>query len=128
MSLCIAAAGKTVAIAVTTFTLSWTHSIEKVEWRESYAVTEHGLVPGEAAVKGSGAGMEPGAGAVLRDGWWVWNPPAKPLPRLVLAASGATGAGWRLCHSGGCVELGATSGDETVVRRCAEDGPADPVR
>jgi hypothetical protein len=122
MSLCLLAAGKTMVIATSAFTLSWTHSVEKVKWRESYAVTEHGLVLGEAAVKGSGAGMEPGEGAVLNDGWWVWHPPAKPLTRLALAASGATGSGWRLCHLGGCVELGALSGDETVLSRCDGDG------
>ncbi|MEZ5450817.1 MAG: DUF1850 domain-containing protein [Thiolinea sp.] len=37
-------------------------------------MTEQGLQLLQARVKGSGAGMEPGDDAVLKDGWWVWQP------------------------------------------------------
>ncbi|MCO5730508.1 DUF1850 domain-containing protein [Rhizobium sp. SSA_523] len=119
MSLCLVAAGKTAVLAVSAFTLSWTHSVEKVEWREHYAVTPAGLVLTEAAVKGSGAGMEPGDGAVLREGWWVWRPDRKPLPKLDLAASGATVSDWQLCHADGCLDLGKAAGADTQIMPCS---------
>jgi Uncharacterized conserved protein len=118
MSLCLAAGGKLTVLAVSAFSLSWTHSVQKTEWREDWAVTPAGLEILEAAVKGSGAGMEPGDGAVLRDGWWVWRPETRTVPELRLAASGATGSGWTLCHADGCVELGAKVGDEVVLTAC----------
>ena len=118
MTLCIAMAGKVVAISATAFSLSWTHSVEKVEWREDWSVSPAGLELRLARVKGSGAGMEPGDNAVLIDGWWQWQPVLPPIPELRLAASGATGAGWRLCHSGGCLTLGAIAGDDSVIAPC----------
>jgi hypothetical protein len=111
-------AGKVVAISATAFSLSWTHSVEKVEWREDWSVSPAGLELRLARVKGSGAGMEPGDNAVLIDGWWQWQPVLQPIPELRLAASGATGAGWRLCHSGGCLMLGAVAGDDSVIAPC----------
>ena len=40
---------------------------------------------------------------------------------IVLAASGATGAGWELCAGGTCLELGAEAGQPVIVRAgCAE--------
>lgn len=124
MSLCILAAGKLTTLAALSFSLSWTHSVEKVEWREQWLVlpagqvTPAGLVLLEAAVKGSGAGMEPGEGARLRDGWWVWKPTLPARPELVLAASGATVSPWTLCAQGECREIGAVSGAPVVVRPC----------
>ena len=50
---------------------------------------EAGLQIVEARVEGSGAGMEPGEGAVLRDGWWIYKPELPPQREIVLAASGA---------------------------------------
>ena len=67
MSLCIALAVTVLTIPATTFSLSWVHSVEKVEWREEWAVTSSGLQLKQASVKGSGAGMEPGEGAGLED-------------------------------------------------------------
>ena len=63
----------------------------------------------QAAVKGSGAGMEPGPGGHFENGWWVWAPKLPPVPSLVLAASSKTPSAWRLCAEQ-CVDLGATSG------------------
>lgn len=119
MSLCILAAGKTVTLAAAAFTLSWTHSVERTRWQEDWKVSPAGLQVVAARVKGSGAGMEPPEGSVLRDGWWVYAPRIGPQPRLVLAASGATGEGWTLCTVMGCRELGGTAGEPTVLERCA---------
>ena len=118
MSLCILAAGKTTVLAVSAFTLSWTHSVEKTRWQEEWQVTPAGLEIVEARVKGSGAGMDPPEGAVLKDGWWTYVP--KIGARLVvrLAASGATGAGWLLCADRTCLELGAEAGEPVELSAC----------
>ena len=118
MSLCILAAGKLTTLAISAFTLSWVHSVQKTEWRESWAATPAGLELREAAVKGSGAGMEPGPDVRLRDGWWTWNPRIAPQRQLSLAASGATPTAWRLCHEGGCLELGSKAGEDVVLTPC----------
>ena len=117
---CILAAGKTLALALTAFTLSWTHSVEKTEWREDWAVTPAGFQLTEARVKGSGAGMDPGEGAHEEDGWWIWTPKAPAIPELVLASSGATVSPWRLCYDQGCLDLGAAAGDPVVIAPCAD--------
>lgn len=118
MALCVMAAGKATAIALTAFTLSWTHSVEKTEWRESWAIEGDRLALTQAEVKGSGAGMDPGEGAVLKDGWWVWTPDLAPVESLSLAASGATVSAWHLCHDGGCTDLGALPGDGIMLKPC----------
>lgn len=119
MSVCLVAGTKAMTFAVSVFSLAWTHSVQKTEWREDWAVTPAGLQIKTARVKGSGAGMEPGEGAVLKDGWWEWQPANPPIAELRLAASGATGGGWRFCHAGGCVELGAKAGEDVVIAPCA---------
>ena len=118
MSLCILAGSAVTALAVSTFTLAWEHSVERVAWAETWRVEPAGLRLVEARVKGSGAGMDPGPGARAEAGWWVWTPDAAPLPELVLAASGATAGGWRLCHRGGCLTLGAAPGPPLRLRPC----------
>jgi hypothetical protein len=116
--LCILAAGRTIALAATAFTLSWTHSVEKTRWEEDWRLAPSGLELVEARVKGSGAGMEPPAGAVLEGGWWTYRPALPPLPALVLASSGATGAGWTLCADGRCMEIGAAAGAAVELGSC----------
>jgi hypothetical protein len=126
MSLCILAAGKTVTLAATTFTLAWTHSVEKTHWQEDWKVLPSGLQIVEARIKGSGAGMEPPQGSVLRNGWWVYAPGTGPQPRLALAASGATGEGWTLCTAQGCRELGKAAGDTILLEPCGPEGSSQP--
>ena len=126
MSLCIVAAGKTITLAVTAFTLSWTHSVEKTRWQENWKIMPAGLQIVEARVKGSGAGMEPAEGAVLRDGWWVYAPKLPPQRKLVLGASGATAAGWTLCAGDNCQEIGAAAGAPVELTPCAETGSSQP--
>lgn len=109
-------AGKALSLATGAFTLAWTHSVEAVEWRETWLVSDQ-LKLIEARVKGSGAGMEPGEGAKLIDGWWVWSPDVA-VERLNLAASGATGGGWNLCADGTCQEIGEVPGEPVEIRPC----------
>lgn len=121
MSLCILAAGKTMVLAVSAFTLSWTHSVEKTRWEEDWHITAAGLEIAEARVKGSGAGIDPPEGTVLKDGWWVYRPALPARQELVLAASGATGNGWTLCAGGKCMELGKEAGAAVELSACALD-------
>lgn len=102
-----------------TFSLEWTHSVEQIRWHEDWRVEGGALRITRAAVKGSGAGMEPGRGARLEAGWWVWEPEARPVPQLVLAASGLTPSPWRLCAGARCVDLGASASAPLILRPCA---------
>lgn len=117
MAACLLVAGKPLALLASVFTLSWTHSVEKTGWEETWRIDGPTLRLEEARVRGSGAGMDPGEGAHLQDGWWVWAPDLS-VPQVVLAASGATGAGWRLCSGGECQELGEEPGAALSVRPC----------
>jgi len=115
-------AGVTKTLAVAAFTLVWTHSIEKIDWRENWRVTPQGLELVEARVKGSGAGMEPPPEARLVDGWFVWQPHRAPMPEVVLGNSGLAGE-WRLCTKGGCRTLSTILGHDvgphpTTMRAC----------
>lgn len=123
MSLCVLAAGKTVVLAVSAFTLSWTHSVERTEWREDWLVEPAGLRLVEARIRGSGAGMEPGVDAVLENGWYVYRPRLPPQPSLLLAASGATREGWLLCSGGDCLTLGAVAGEAVGIAPCVDGRP-----
>lgn len=107
--LCVAAGGKLLALAATTFTLSWTHSVERTTWFEAWRVTGDRLQVVTARVEGPGAGIALPEGATMTPTGWVYRPDLPPLPRLVLAASGTTPSGWRLCALGSCRVLGATA-------------------
>lgn len=109
MSLCLIGAGVSVAMAWTAFTLSWIHTVEKVEWQEDWRVSTNGLQIVEARVKGTGAGMEPPPDARLDGGWWRYRPQVPTLPRLVLARSEVVDD-WYLCRNGNCVAVGALLG------------------
>lgn len=122
MSLCLISAGVTKTLVVAAFTLVWTHSIEKIDWRETWRVTPQGLELVEARVKGSGAGMEPSPEARLMDGWFVWQPHRAPMPEVVLGNSGMAGEWW-LCANGTCRTLSAILGHDvgvhtTTMRAC----------
>ncbi|MGF7177164.1 DUF1850 domain-containing protein [Azospirillum doebereinerae] len=118
--LCLTALGGALLAALPgpSFTLSWTHSIEKTEWREEWRVEAQRLVPVEARVQGTGAGMEPGPDARQVDGWLVWVPNLPPQDSLTLAASSFT-ADHRLCAGGDCRPLADWTGrrDEPVTLR-----------
>ncbi len=117
MSACLMIGATALSLAAGVFDLSWTHSVEKVEWRERWRVEDGALHLTRAWVRGSGAGMEPGPEARLEDGWWVWAP-RLTTPALDLAASGATGAGWTLCADGQCREIGTAPGEALHLTPC----------
>jgi hypothetical protein len=124
LSLCLASAGLVKALSIATFTLVWTHSIEKVDWQEDWRVTPEGLVLTQARVKGSGAGMEPPPEARLINGWFQWRPKQPAMPQVVLGNSGAAGE-WRLCANGDCRTLSELLGhpigaNVTTMSICAK--------
>lgn len=121
MSLCLSGTGKAVSLALSTFTLAWTHSVERIGWEEDWRVTPTGLEIVEARVKGSGAGMEPPPEATLEAGWWRWHPGGGAKAVVVLRRSGAT-ADWRLCTREGCRPLGDfIDADPVALSRCSDD-------
>lgn len=120
-ALCILAAGKTTVIAASVFSLSWTHSVQKTEWVEKWTIAPESLMLTEARVRGSGAGMEPPADAKLIDGWWVYRPKLPAQKSVLLASSGATGSGWRLCASDRCIDLGIVADAPITLSPCKED-------
>ena len=117
MGACLLVSGKVMALAAPLFTLGWTHSVEKVEWEETWRIDGPRLVLEQARVKGSGAGMEPPPEARRVEGWYVWKP-ERSESRLTLAASGATGSGWRLCVAGQCRSLGEAAGGPVHLAPC----------
>jgi hypothetical protein len=88
------------------FTLAWTHSVEKTRWEERYRVESGAIVPVEARIRGSGAGMDPPPGAILRDGAWRYKPQPDALPRLRVTISPYAGD-YELCAEDGCTPLSA---------------------
>ena len=108
IGLCIAAAGLAVALPLQAFTLAWTHSIEKIRWEEDYRIVDTGagaadarLALVEARIRGSGAGMEPPEGAVLKEGVWHYRPAIAPQRALRLARSPYV-ADYQFCVDGNC--------------------------
>jgi hypothetical protein len=94
--ICLAAGALHAFVASSGFTLAWMHSIEKIRWEEDYRIVAGKLVLEEARIRGTGAGMEPPEGAVLRGGTWHYRPRLAPLARLSLARSTYT-ADYELC-------------------------------
>lgn len=117
MSGCLMVGAVLMQLSQPAFTLHWTHSVEKVEWVESWQIEVDGLRLTGARVKGSGAGMEPDDSAVLQDGWWVWQTDRR-LPALELAASGATVGGWHICDGTSCTEIGQSAGTPIRLAPC----------
>jgi hypothetical protein len=104
MPLCLAAGAIAATLATESFTLAWTHSIEKARWEEDWRVAGRSLVLDEARVRGSGAGMEPPPGAVFADGAWRYRPALPPQAVVRLAHSPYT-AGYELCAADRCAPL-----------------------
>ena len=102
--LCLTAGTVTAMLALSSFTLAWTHSIEKVRWEEDWHVAKGRLVLSEARIRSSGAGMEPPTDAVLKNGVWHYRPTLAPQAQLRLAHSPYAG-GYELCHNEACTPL-----------------------
>jgi hypothetical protein len=109
-AVCLIVAGVVSATLPTEqFTLSWSHSVEKTRWEETYRVDGDRLALIEARIQGMGAGMEPPDGARFADAWWIWRPNVPPLPALELSRSPYT-PDYDICFALRCAELGALTG------------------
>ena len=99
LGLCLGLAGTIWAqVPAEQMPLSWTHTIEKIRWAEDYRLTNKGFILEQARVKGSGAGMEIPADAVLKDGSWHYKPNLPILPILKLGRTPEAGD-YQLCVS-----------------------------
>ena len=108
--ICLAAGGLAETLPLSTFTLAWTHSIEKIRWEEDYRVVGKRLALDEARIRGSGAGMEPPVDARLDgNGVWHYRPKLAPLERLRLSHSPYAGS-YEICSASGCRPLAAILG------------------
>ena len=122
MSLCLAAGALSAVLAVNAFTLSWIHSIEKIRWEEDWHIEAGALVLTEARIRGTGAGMEPPVGALLKNGVWHYRPNLPPQAVLRLAHSPHAG-GYTLCTATLCAPLadrlpGIDNSAEIELRGC----------
>jgi hypothetical protein len=131
MGLCLALQArpdKSVFIPATEATLAWTHSIEKIRWEEDLRVEPPVLVDGQPAlrvvaarIRGSGSGMEPPDGAVLRDGWYHYMPTLPPRREVALVRSPYV-PDFELCVGGGCRPMShwlPGDGGVTLLSACA---------
>lgn len=106
LCIAIAVAAGAVVLPSPRLTLAWTHSVERTGWEEDYVIADKRLRLEEARIRRSGAGMEPGAGATWRDGWWRYTPQIPDLSELTLANS-SEARGYTICWDGGCHPLDA---------------------
>jgi hypothetical protein len=105
MPLCLTAGTVSVVLVANAFTLAWTHSIEKIRWEEDWQVVGERLQVVAARIRGSGAGMEPPAGAVLQEGVWHYRP-AMPAQETLLLTRSPFAADHELCDGARCRPLG----------------------
>jgi hypothetical protein len=122
-AICLALGARHVSLPADHFTLAWTHTVEKTQWQEDYAIRGNGLALTEARIQGTGAGMEPPPDALLQRGWWHYVPRLPVLPELRLTLSPYT-ADYRICWNGRCRSLAQVIGAKqrkgvVAVRPCA---------
>ena len=113
IGVCLVAAGAAISLPLQTFTLAWTHSIEKIRWEEDYRIVDRQLKLEQARIRGSGAGMEPPDGAVLKNGVWHYQPALPAQDRLRLARSPYVDD-YQLCHDGTCWPMADLAGPVEV--------------
>ena len=102
--LCLSAGPLLASLAISQFTLAWTHSIEKIRWEEDWRIAGQQLLIEEARIRGSGAGMEIPEGARLEEGVWHYRPPLPPQGELRLSHSPHAGD-YEVCVDGTCRPL-----------------------
>ena len=83
--LCLTAGGAVIKwLGITSFTLSWMHSVQKTSWEEDWQVSPEG--------------------ARFEQGIWHWVPDVKPFRELSLRRSDAVDD-WQICTKGQCQPL-----------------------
>lgn len=120
-ALCVVVGATLHTIATERFTLQWQHTVEKILWEEDYRLAGDWLYATSARVRGSGAGMEPPAGAVLVRDAWHYRPAQRWLRQLDLARS-EFGQDYSLCVDSRCRRLAdIVPLGPTTLRPCAND-------
>lgn len=114
IGLCLVAAGVAISLPLQTFTLAWNHSVEKVRWEEDYRIVGRHLEVVEARIRGSGAGMEPPHGALLKNGVWHYQPALPAQERLRLTRSSYV-ADYQMCWDGVCRPMADIAGPADVA-------------
>jgi len=125
-ALCIVVGTLLVELPARSFTLAWQHTVEKIAWEEDYVVAGSWLYMTGARVRGSGAGMEPPADAMLFNGAWHYRPADRWRRELRLARS-EFGSDYVLCIEGRCrpmPEVAPGPVGPTTLRPCS--GNASP--
>lgn len=115
-----------VFVPESSFTLAWTHSIEKTAWQEDYRVERDAqglpvLHLLSARIRGSGAGMEPPQDSVLQDGWYHYWPRTQTQQPLRLTRSEHT-PDYQWCQKNQCHPLSQwlpSDGDVTLLWPCS---------
>jgi hypothetical protein len=105
MPVCLTAGALAATLVVETFTLAWTHSIEKIRWEEDWQREGPALRIVVARIRGSGAGMEPPAEARLIGGVWHYRPTTSLHASVTLARAPGF-SDYELCNAGQCRPLG----------------------
>jgi len=120
-----------VFVPTPSFTLAWTHSIEKVRWEEDYALNldaagQPRLHATAARIRGSAAGMEPPPDAVLRGGWYHYTP-SETHPALLRLTRSEFTPDYDWCMAGRCQSLSTfIASDQGVTWAWACFGPKIP--
>jgi hypothetical protein len=105
-ALCLVAGGMRVEIPANNFTLRWQHSIEKIDWEEDYILVGAWLFLSGVRVRGSGAGMEPPAGAYFDSGRWHYRPvPDMRWTQQLRLTRSEFARDYELCVAGACQPL-----------------------
>jgi hypothetical protein len=124
-ALCLAAGTMYVSLPVSSFTLRWTHSIEKIEWDEDYEIAGKLLHLSQARIRGSGAGMDPPPNAQLLNGVWHYRL-ADPWRREIVLARSTYVPDYEVCFEGLChrmTEWLPISAGPTTLTACASSPP-----
>jgi len=123
-ALCLFAGGLQAQIPVDRFTLRWQHSIEKIDWEEDYMIIGSWLFLNSARVRGSGAGMEPPAGAHYAKGVWHYRPtPEMRWSRSLLLTRSEFARDYDICIAGSCRPLSnwiAVAAGTTTAQSCQQ--------
>jgi hypothetical protein len=127
-AICLALGAHHVRLPTDRFTLAWTHSVEKLQWEEDYAIRGSGLALTEARIQGTGAGMEPPPDALFRNGWWHYVPHLPVLSELRLTLSPYTGD-YQFCWQRRCRPLAKLAGAKqpdgvVIVEPCVSTSAA----
>ena len=118
MTLCILVAAKTNVFLACLFTLSWTHSVEKIECQEDWKIVNSQLEIIEARIQGSGAGMDPPEGSKFKGGWWVYKPNKLSVKELLLSTSNTNLENWKICFNGNCQVLKKNNENPIKIYPC----------